>query len=62
MSGPPDWLVTLGESKIEPNLPHVVPMHWKLPAYSDKPIDFIRKLRDDIKQRVMQFIGDITPG
>ena len=62
ISGPPDWLVTLGESKIEPNLPHVVSMHWKLPVYEDKPIDFVRKLRDDIKQRVMQFIENITPG
>ena len=61
ISGSPDWLVTLGESKIEPNLPHVVPMHWKLPAYADKPIDFVRKLRDDIKKRVMQFIGNLKP-
>ena len=57
----PDWVITLGEKEIAIDLPHVEPVHWELPGYLDKPIDFIRNLRDDIKQRVMQFIGDIIP-
>jgi len=62
MTGPPDWMITLGESKIAPTVHHSVSEHWKLPAYPDKPIDFIRKLRDDIKYKVMQFIENMKPG
>jgi protein-tyrosine-phosphatase len=57
----PDWVITLGGEETTLNLPRIEPVHWKLPLCSDKPIDFIRKLRDDIKQRVKQFIGEITP-
>ena len=60
-SGLPHWVITLGENEIDPKLSNVSPIHWKLPPYSDKPIDFIRNLRDEIKQRVMQVIGEIKP-
>jgi multimeric flavodoxin WrbA/protein-tyrosine-phosphatase len=60
-SPPFDWVVTLGEKVLQPAVVSTDPIHWKLPAYSDKPIDFIRKLRDEIKNKVMQFCGSLKP-
>lgn len=55
--GRPDMIVTMGCSEDCPYVPGAVRQDWDLPDPAEKPLDFMRKVRDDIHERVLDFIS-----
>ena len=54
----PDSIISMGCGEECPYI-HGVPMQdWNLPDPSDKPINFMREVRDEIVKRVEKLIGD----
>jgi len=55
----PDLLVTMGCEEACPIFPGSSNQEWDLPDPADKPISFMRNIRDDIEQRVAKLIKDL---
>ncbi|MBW1962210.1 MAG: NAD(P)H-dependent oxidoreductase [Deltaproteobacteria bacterium] len=53
---PLDWLITMGDKTNIKSAKGVFTLHWDFPDHRGKQIGFIRKLRDDIKNRVAELI------
>ncbi len=52
-----DWLVTMGCGEACPTLPGVRRMDWAIPDPKGRPIDVVRGVREEIRQRVMAFVA-----
>jgi len=55
----PDLIVTMGCGDKCPYIPGVPIQDWDLPDPSDKPISFMREVRDEIEERVEKLIGNL---
>lgn len=53
----PDLIISMGCEEECPFFPETPSENWNLPDPADKPIAFMRKIRDDIEQRVRQLVG-----
>jgi arsenate reductase (thioredoxin) len=51
-----DWLVTMGCGEACPTLSGVRRMDWTIPDPKGRPIDAVRRIREEIRQRVMAFV------
>ncbi len=51
--GAPDLIVTMGCEDACPVFPGAKVEDWEFPDPADKPIDFMRRVRDEIKERVV---------
>jgi protein-tyrosine-phosphatase len=58
--GNPEVVVSMGCEVACPVFPGATNQEWDLPDPSGKPIAFMRKVRDDIEERVKQLISEIT--
>lgn len=54
----PDITITMGCNVECPFIPGAEKLEWDLPDPSGKPIEFMRNVRDDIEQRVVNLIKD----
>ena len=52
-------IITMGCIKSCPAAPPEKTIDWKLEDPSGKPIEFYRKVRDEIEQRVLKLIEDV---
>ena len=52
------WLVTMGCGDSCPLLPGTLREDWPLADPGGQPLARVRQIRDDIRQRVTQFIAD----
>lgn len=55
----PDMIITMGCGEQCPFIPGVRYQDWDLPDPAGKPIEFMREIRDEIRQRVERLIGEI---
>ncbi len=55
----PDIMVTMGCGEACPFIPGAKRIDWDLPDPSEKPIDFMRDIRDRIEQQVKNLIEDL---
>jgi protein-tyrosine-phosphatase len=55
----PDLIVSMGCEEECPYFPDIPRKDWDLPDPADKPIDFMRKVRDEIEERVKDLIETI---
>lgn len=55
----PDFIVTMGCEEACPFFPDVSSQDWNLPDPAEKPIAFMREIRDDIETRVRNFIKTV---
>ncbi|MCM8756648.1 MAG: arsenate reductase ArsC [Candidatus Omnitrophica bacterium] len=55
-----DYVITLGCKEICPFLPANEHIEWKIDDPKGKSIDFFRKVRDDIEERVEKLIKEIS--
>lgn len=56
----PDFIITMGCREQCPHVPGARIMDWDLADPAEKPIEFMREIRDDIEKRVTELIKDIT--
>ena len=56
----PDYIITMGCREQCPHVPDAHKRDWNLADPADKPIEFMREVRDDIERRVTELIKDIT--
>jgi protein-tyrosine-phosphatase len=57
----PDSIISMGCGEECPYIPGV-PIHdWDLPDPSDKPITFMREVRDEIEKRVEKLVSSKNP-
>ena len=56
----PDYIITMGCAEQCPHVPGAQKQDWDLADPAEKPIEFMREVRDDIEKRVTKFIKDIT--
>ena len=56
LAGGATLLVTMGCGDECPYVPGLVTDDWPLPDPKNQPIDVVRKIRDDIQQRVLQLL------
>ncbi|MCM8773808.1 MAG: hypothetical protein NC820_03625 [Candidatus Omnitrophica bacterium] len=54
-----DYVITLGCKDICPFFPAEEHIEWQIDDPKGKPIDFFRKVRDDIGERVEKLIKEI---
>jgi len=54
-----DYVVSLGCKDICPFVPADKHIEWNIPDPKGKEIDFFRRVRDEIKQKVIKLIQDI---
>jgi arsenate reductase len=54
--GQPDFIITMGCGEECAFIPGVKREDWNLPDPSGKPIDFMRKIRDEIEKKVVRLI------
>jgi arsenate reductase len=54
-----DYVVTLGCKDVCPFIPATEHIEWQISDPEDKPIEFFRKVRDDIKVKVEELIQNI---
>jgi arsenate reductase len=52
------WLITMGCADACPVLPGVSRDDWPLEDPKDQPLEHVREIRDDIRQRVEAFLVD----
>ena len=55
----PDFIVTMGCEEACPFFPDASNQDWNLPDPAEKPIAFMREIRDDIETRVRDFIKTV---
>ena len=55
----PDLIISMGCEEGCPFFPGVPNQNWNLPDSADKPINFMRKIRNDIEQKVKMLITTI---
>ncbi len=55
----PDWIITMGCGEQCPFIPGVKRQDWDLPDPAGKSIEFMRSLRDEIKQRIEKLLTEI---
>jgi len=55
----PDMIITMGCGEQCPFIPGVEYRDWDLPDPAGQPVEFIRQVRDDIKQRVEKLIAEL---
>lgn len=51
-----DWLVTMGCGEVCPSVPGVVRLDWALPDPKDRPLDEVRRIRDEVERHVAALI------
>ena len=56
----PDLIITMGCREQCPLVPGARILDWDLADPAEKPIEFMREIRDDIEKRVTELINDIT--
>jgi multimeric flavodoxin WrbA len=56
----PDIIITMGCKEQCPQVPDARRLDWDLPDPAEKPIEFMRDVRDDIERRVTDLIKNIT--
>lgn len=56
----PDYIITMGCKEQCPYVPDAHKQDWDLADPAEKPIEFMRQVRDDIETRVTELIKDIT--
>ena len=56
----PDFIVTMGCEEKCPYVPGAQKQDWQIKDPAGKPIEFMREVRDDIENRVTEFLKDIT--
>jgi protein-tyrosine-phosphatase len=56
----PEIVVTMGSDEACPPVPGAKEIDWDLPDAADRPIAFMRQVRDDIENRVRKLIDDIA--
>jgi arsenate reductase len=54
-----DMLITMGCEEACPVVPGLVPVDWPLPDPKGQPIDEVRRIRDEIRRRVMELIDQL---
>ena len=60
--GKPDLIISMGCEDACPLFPGVPNEEWDLEDPAEKPIEFMRKIRDDIERRVLSLIEDLSLG
>ena len=55
----PDMIVTMGCNEACPAVPGAKMLDWDLPDPAEKPLDFMRQVRDDIEKKVSELIGSL---
>jgi arsenate reductase len=55
----PELIVTMGCQDAGPMFPGAENLAWDLPDPADKPIEFMRRLRDDIERRVSDLVAAV---
>ena len=56
----PDFIVTMGCGEACPYVPGAQMLDWDLPDPAGKPLDFMRKVRDEIENNVKNLIKELT--
>jgi len=56
----PEFIITMGCKEQCPLVPGARIMDWDLADPAEKPIEFMREIRDDIEKRVTELIKEIT--
>jgi len=57
----PDSIISMGCGEECPYIPGVPIQEWDLPDPSDKPINFMREVRDEIEKRVEKLVSSKNP-
>jgi arsenate reductase len=57
-----DVVITMGCGDTCPHFPGVSYRDWKLDDPAGQPIDVVRRIRDDIAERVKSLIDELAPG
>ncbi|MBL0731572.1 MAG: arsenate reductase ArsC [Desulfosarcina sp.] len=52
----PDYMITMGCKEVFPSVSSVRKIDWDLPDPASESIDFMRKVRDEIEEKVIQLI------
>ncbi len=52
-----DWLITMGCGEACPVIPGVKVADWALPDPRGKPIEEVRRIRDEIDRRIREFLA-----
>lgn len=51
------WLITMGCGEACPIVRHVMRAEWALEDPHDQPIERVREIRDEIRERIRQFVA-----
>ena len=57
---PPEMIITMGCREQCPVVPGARILDWDLPDPAEKPIEFMRDIRDEIEQRVQALVTELT--
>jgi arsenate reductase len=52
------WLITMGCGEACPAVPGLRRLDWPLPDPKGRPIDEVRAIRDDVRERVRAFLAE----
>jgi multimeric flavodoxin WrbA len=58
--GPPEMFVNMGTGENGPPVPGAEAVAWDMTASADQPIEVMRKVRDEIEEKVNRFIREVT--
>jgi protein-tyrosine-phosphatase len=58
--GTPDLIVCMGCEEACPVFPGVFNQEWSVPDPAEKPIEFMRQMREEIEERVRRLIEEVV--
>jgi arsenate reductase len=59
-SGTPELIISMGCEEACPLFPGVPNQEWSVPDPAGKPIEFMRRIREEIEERVRRLIGQVS--